>query len=299
MPTEKDPGFYYCHLCNCFGAISYRKLIDWSIFDADLANELLIHNSVVTGSVKYRKIQHGKAFRVYNDYIKNDQLSMEKKIYINNRLGTNLTDKDFMQLKIVINLNDLLERNHITTYTRDVGIVSDLDKAFVGFLSLDNGFVTLRKLDDRMVYKSIDSRYVNYRIFDKSDTSERFYVVPQVIDLLQPQRIKLHIAEGAFDILSIYLNVRKREPGIYATVSGSNYSSIISYFMIEKQLPNLEVHLYPDNDQKQWKMDRIIREYYPYQIPIYIHRNVAPNEKDFGVSPDRIKETVWKANNWV
>lgn len=299
MPTSSDYGWYYCHLCNCGGPLTHRKLLDWGIFDPDLANDLFLHGASIGNSYRYRKFGTGKIYNVINDVIKNDEISKKKITYVNNRLGTNLTPTDFMNLKLVVNLNDIIERNNIKTLTRDFNAVQDLDRAFVGFLSMDNGFVTLRKLDNQLVYKSVDSRYVNYRLFDKEDTSERFYVVPQTIDLLQPNRIKLHVAEGGFDILSIYLNVRKQEPGIYATVSGSNYSSVISYFMMEKMIPNLEVHLYPDNDQPKWKIDSIVRSYYPFQMPIYIHRNISPKEKDFGVSPDRIKETIVKANIWV
>lgn len=297
-PTQTEAGWFYCHKCNSSGALSHRKLLDWGIYDAEIANDLYIHNMTVGGSVKNSKLKVGKIYNVVNKGIRRDDLSVIKMNYINNRLGLNLQPIDFLNLKIVLNLNDLLEQNNIKKITRSFNIVQDLDRAFVGFLSMDNGFVTLRKLDDQKVYDSINTRYVNYRVFDKEDTSERFYVVPQAIDLLNPGRIKIHIAEGVFDILSIYLNVRKMEPGIYATVSGSNYSSIISYFMIEKMIPNLEVHLYPDNDQPTYKINKIVENYNPFRLPIYIHRNTSPKEKDFGVSPDRIVESIYKANIW-
>lgn len=299
LPTIKDPPLYFCHLCNSGGIVSYRKLIDWGIQDPDIANKLYTHNLSTANSTRYRKLGTGRIFNIINNYIKDDELTKAKMIYINNRLGQNLTPIDFLKLKIVLNLNDLLDSNNINNLTRQYNIVQDLDRAFVGFLSLDNGFVTMRKLDDQMVYDSVNYRYVNYRIFDKEDTSERFYVVPQAINLLQPGRIKLHVAEGVFDILSIYLNLRKGEPGIYSTVCGSNYSSIISYFMIEKCIPNLEIHLYPDNDQSDYKMNWIVKNYDPMRLPIYIHRNLSPKEKDFGVPLDRIKESVRKTNIWV
>lgn len=299
MPSQNGPGWFYCHKCNSSGILTHRKLLDWNIYDSDIANDLYIHNSSTLRSFKYGDLGCGKVYSIKNNIIRNDQLSLIKMDYINNRLGTKLTPTDFLNLKVVINLNDIIQQNNITKLTRSYNIVQDLDRAFVGFLSLDNGFVTLRKLDDQIVYDEINLRYVNYKLFDKQDTSERFYVVPQQIDLLQQDRIKIHIAEGVFDILSIYLNLRKGESGIYSTVSGSNYSSIISYFMIEKMIPNLEIHLYPDNDQPQWKMDNIIKKYNPMQVPIFIHRNLSPREKDFGVSIDRIQESVIKANYWI
>lgn len=299
MPTEKDPGLYYCHLCHSSGIVTHRKLLDWGCYDPELAEELYLHNQKVSGSTKYKKYSIGRSYHVTNSMIKNDDLSIAKMSYINNRLGTSLKPADFLSLKVVINLLDLLEENNITQLTRDYSIVEQLDRSFVGFLSLDNGFVTLRKTDDEPVYDAINMRYVNYKLFDKEDTSERFYVVPQAIDLLAPGRIKLHVAEGVFDVLSIYLNLRRGEPGIYASVSGSNYSSVISYFMMEKMIPNLEVHLYPDNDQPEYRINKIVRDFDSMRAPIYIHRNTAPGEKDFGVSLDRINEVVRKANMWV
>lgn len=298
MPTETDTGWFYCHKCNCHGAITHRKLLDWNIYDPGIAEDLYSHYLYIRGKNPIKFSTIGRVYNVVNRSIRTDDLTQIKMQYINNRLGTNMALKEFQDLKIVLNLNDFLNENKITKLTRNYNIVQDLDRAFVGFLSLDNGFVTLRKLDDQVVYETVNKRYVNYRVFDKEDTSERFYVVPQDIDLFTPNRIKLHIAEGAFDILSIYLNLRNREPGIYATVSGSNYSSVISYFMIEKKLPWLEVHLYPDNDKNNWIMKNIVRRYKPFQIPIYIHRNISPKEKDFGVSIDRIQETILDTSQW-
>lgn len=298
MPTEAYNGWFYCHKCNSKGALTHRKLLDWDIYEPNIAEQLYLHSIEVRGKGNSNIINEGRIYNVNNNFVRRDDLSLIKMQYINNRLGTKLTVKDFVDLKVVLNLNDFLHQNNITKLTRGYNIVQDLDRAFVGFLSLDNGFVTLRKLDDQKVYESVDKRYINYRVFSKEDTSERFYVVPQDINLLNPNRIKLHVAEGIFDILSIYLNLRNREEGIYATVSGSNYSSVISYFMIEKMLPWLEVHLYPDNDKNNWLMKKIIKSYKPFNIPIFIHRNLSPNEKDFGVSIDRIKETVIDTSLW-
>ena len=301
VPTDTDPALYYCHLCHSAGIVTHKKLIDWGCYDDEMATKLYQHNQKVMGSSKYKQYSPGAKYTLVNRGIRNDEISLEKIAYFNNRLGVNLTPREILDLKIVMNLGDLLAQNRISKLTRNANIVDQLDRSFMGFLSFDSAFVTLRKYDDREVYKTIDKRYVNYRLFDKQDTSERFYVIPQKVDLLQPGRIKLHIAEGAFDILSVYLNMRHRESGIYSSVSGSNYAGIISHFSIEEMIPNLEVHLYPDNDQygSDNNMNKIARDFNSLQIPMYVHRNMSPNEKDFGVTPDRIKESIRKINNWI
>ena len=41
-------------------------------------------------------------------------------------------------------------------------------------------------------------------------------------------------------------------------------------------------------------MEKIVNVVKPFCCPIYIHRNLYPGEKDFGVSMDKIREAVIK-----
>ena len=51
---------------------------------------------------------------------------------------------------------------------------------------------------------------------------------------------------------------------------------------------------YPDNDKygSNIVMNKVMKILRPTGSPIYIHRNQSYGEKDFGVSPDRIKESI-------
>ena len=299
IPTESEPSFYYCHKCNCSGVVTYKKLIEWGIYDEEISIRLTEHNRKVSNNKKYRKYDSRTIYTVRNDYITTDEMTNRKVVYFNNRLGTNFAFQDFLDLKIVLNLRDLLSRNNIRRYTRAENIVSDLDRAFIGFLSVDNAFVTLRKIGDDKVYQSIDKRYVNYRIFDKEDTSQRFYTVPTKVYTLSTEPLKLHISEGGFDIISIYHNLRNRENGVYTSISGCNYLSVIFHFLLLIKVPNLEIHIYPDNDKygSNERLRGIVSKILPLGFPTFIHRNNAPNEKDFGVSLDRIQEACYNARD--
>jgi hypothetical protein len=204
---------------------------------------------------------------------------------------------DMERLKIVLNLKDLLSSNDIQTYTRDKNVIDQLDKNFLGFISSDNAFLNLRRVcDEGVLYKKIDKRYINYAVIDKKDTNQRFYTVPTQINLNTTERIKIHIAEGPFDILSVYLNLRNREPGIYTCVAGNNYISVILYFLIELKIPYTELHFYPDND-RYGTLDRInyiVSKVPDKSLPVYLHINRKENEKDFGVPLSRIKESITK-----
>lgn len=294
--TEDEPSWYYCHKCHCSGLVTHKTLIEWGIYDENIAINLTDYNKKCSTKSKNSKYYDRSVYNLFNSKTIDNNISRIKLNYINNRLGYNFTYEELRKLKIVLNLNDILRQNNITKLTRDINIVNQLDINFLGFISIDNAFLNMRKLcDDGKVYQSIDKRYINYKIFDKFDTSERFYTIPTEIDLNIPERLKIHIAEGPFDILSIYKNLRHEERGIYTSVAGSNYSGLALYFLQMFKLPYVEFHFYPDNDKygSNDAMNRVANILRPIQAPIYIHRNLYPGEKDFGVSLSNIKESIY------
>ena len=296
IPWQNEgPSWYYCHKCNSSGIIDYKKLLEWDIYDQNIAVELQELNTRTLNGPKKSKYFNRTVYNIFHSFTRMDEKSEEKRQYICNRIGYNLSFDDLARLKIIVNLNDILAENHISKFTREPSIVNDLDREFIGFLSVDNAFLNMRRTcQEGLVYKSIDKRYVNYKIYDKQDTTQRFYSVPTRLNLNTPFRIPFHISEGPFDILSIYLNLRNQEPGIYTSVAGSNYIAIIMFFLIDLRIPNIELHLYPDNDKfgTDEKMWNIINKIPDHTIPVYVHRNMYPNEKDFGVPRENISERI-------
>ena len=293
IPENKDqPSLYHCMKCQASGMVTNRTLLDWNVYDDRVAEDLVVHNKNINPNIK-RQYSEDYIYNIRNNYISQDSLSITKLDYINNRLGTNLGLEDMERLKIVLNLGDLLKANNIQSITRHQNIVEQLDQSFIGFLSLDNAFLNMRRICDKgIVYKTIDKRYVNYSIFDKKNSKSRFYVIPNTIDAAQPERVKIHIAEGPFDILSIYENLRLREPGIYIAIGGSNYYGTILDIIYRYKLPYCEVHIYPDNDNpgSDKKMSFIRDKLNRRCITTTMHRNIMENEKDFGVPLSRIRE---------
>lgn len=293
---SNEPSLYNCFKCGCKGIVTHKTLIDWGIYDINIASELSELNKRLSKSERYKGYYEKEVYRLNNTLVTRDKLSEYKLKYINKRLGLSLTYEDLMRLKIILNISDLLECNNIRTYTRNINIVKDLDRYFMGFISIDNAFVNMRRvIDSKDIINSINKRYINYEVFNKVfSAKERFYTIPTAVNLETPNRIKLHVAEGPFDILSIYLNCRKGEEGIYTSVCGNRYNTVINYFISTYKLPNLEVHLYPDNDK--YGTDDYLRNMMSYCldpfIPVFVHRNIEPGEKDFGVSADKIKEQI-------
>ena len=296
LPTnDTTPSLYYCQLCHNSGVMTYQKLIEWDIFDDTVAIDLIQHNNNCSKYGNNIKYYHNHKYIIAYNTTTDNETTRIKLDYMNQRLGCQFTYEELRRLKIVLNLNDLLHDNYITHLTRNPQVVDQLDKNFLGFISIDNAFLNMRRLcDEGLVYSSIDKRYINYKLYDKFDTSERFYTIPTQVNLLSTDRVQIHVAEGPFDILSIYKNVRHEEPGIYTSIGGSNYKGIAMYFLEKYKIPYCDFHYYPDNDEygSMRKMKAIAKYLKPMNIKIYIHRNQSPGQKDFGVSPDLIDESI-------
>lgn len=298
--NQKEPSKYYCHKCGSHGYVDHMKLLSWGLFDKEIGNELYRYNRSIMHIRRNNKYFNQSTYLISNRNVTQDEKTEEKRRYISNRLGIDFSFSDLRELKICLNLLDLLNENkhQIERWTRDRNIINDLDREFIGFLSIDNAYLSMRRTcREGMVYKSIDERYINYKIFDKFSTEQRFYTIPTVIDLNKAKRVNLHVAEGPFDILSIYLNLRQREEGIYTSITGNNPLSVMLYFLTNISLPYVKIHYYVDND-KFGRMGRVrwIMSQLPYdmQRPIYIHRNMYENEKDFGVPLNHIKESIMR-----
>lgn len=294
IPKDDELPVYDCKKCPAHGVVTPTKLLEWGVTDVNFLTELTSYNKRVSGLSKNRMFRDNITFRVNHSYITDDKLSRYKLGYINKRLGVNLTLDDCKRLKIVLNLFDLFKVNKLQ-YTRNESIMEQLDYNFMGFLSIDNAFVNLRNLEiTKDIYEGINRRYINYNLFGKYDNSQRFYTLPGEINLYD--NVTLHIAEGSFDILSIYLNLPHNHTGndIFTSIGGNGYKGVIKYFITQMKLPKITVHIYADNDVERYKIVDVYRSLYPFCKTVYLHRNTFPGEKDFGVSKDNIKEVIEK-----
>lgn len=293
--VEGEPHFYNCFKCNEHGIFTAKTLRYFNEYNPEIAINLELYNRKIMNLPQNRKLMNElAAYRLYNDFVRDDALSRAKLQYINNRLGLNLSFKDCLDMNIVLNLFDLLNRNHIQSYTRHPNIMEELDQSFIGFLSTDKSFVTLRNLREGKVSKYVDKRYINYNIFNKANNSKRYYTIPTTIDTLSARPIEIHIAEGVFDILSIFYNLRgaNRNQAIYSTISGNNYLGQIKSLLLSYGFFNVIAHIYKDNDVPEYKILNLKNALKPIGIPVYIHWNGYAGEKDFGVKPSRINECV-------
>ena len=289
--SNNEPSYFYCQKCHTSGIVNTNKLIEWNIYDSNISLELASYNKKVLKLPQNLKYRDKIIYNINNYIINEDELSRYKLKRINDRLGINLSFKDAIEKKIIINLKNLLDSNRLQ-YTRNPNIINQLDANFIGFLSYDNAFINMRNLEIGEVYHTIDKRYVNYNVFNKYDNTTKFYIIPNNIDILKP--IRIHIAEGPFDILSILYNVNDGVLGndVYAAATGSSYKGILRFILINLKFINIEVHFYPDADIDNSKIISIKDELNLRYINFYIHRNAYPGEKDFGVRKDHIIDNI-------
>lgn len=295
IPQSSDElSFFNCYKCHSSGIVTNKTLIEWGIYDPNIGISITLHNKRIINNPKSRmQFSDDILYKLKYEYITIDDLSKYKLDYINSRLGLNFTFDDCIRHKIVINLDDILKQNNLSG-TRDPKVLDILDSSFIGFISVNNAFINMRKIVDKELPYGLNKRYINYSLFNKFDNTHRFYVVPTTYDLIKP--IRLHLSEGPFDNLGILYNLNNgiMDNDIYSNIGGSGYKGIIKYFINTLKLPNLEINYYPDAEIDQ----NILLDIYDALEPFHFPFNIIRNEigKDFGVRRDQMKPIMFKVN---
>lgn len=282
---------YNCFKCGNAGVLTPNKLRQIVEFSpADLLIDLSNFNKEKMRGIPY--LSRYKTVPLKFEFIEDTPLSQVKLGYINKRLGLRLTYEDLIQNKICLNLNNEILKPNKLASTRHPNVVRELNDFFIGFIGLNNCTVNLRNLNRGKTIKSIDKKYINYPLYEAIDNSRRFYTIPTQCNY-DTQRIRINIAEGAFDVNSIFYNLRNgnRQNEIYSSVGSKAYTSVIKMYMQDFGILNPEFHIYADNDVPDYEFNRVTNLLEPIGVGAYLHRNSFPNEKDYGVPIDKIKDS--------
>lgn len=300
--TPNGTIVYNCFKCQSNGVVDGKFLRNLGCYDAGLI-ELCQEQNIKSGVSNFID---SNTIRNYNSFHKLDGLQIiakdtpftkKKLAYLFNRLGYEFSIRDLINFKVVLNLKEFLDFNNIEIYTRHPNLIEQLDKFYLGFLSMDNRYVILRRLvPEGKVSKYIDSRYVNYDIFGgyknfKND-GIKTYAIPTSINTLYP--VNIHIAEGIFDIISIYMNVADRNNGLFVAINGKSYESVIKMILSRYGFINFNMHIYLDNDVSQREVSGIKPLISSFCSLLTFHRNSFEDQKDFGVRKEFIKDSIMK-----
>lgn len=292
--SQEDISLYQCKRCPNKGIISDELLRRIGCNDSNIMIEITKHNAEVMSLPKYKSLKKINIYPLRWNLIRKDPNNQFKLDYINRRIGYNFTIFDLAKVKIILNLYDVINVNQLEL-TRHQMVCNDLDKYFMGFISFDNSYCGLRKVTNKELHNAVNKRYINYSLVNKTDDRKNFYVVPTRIDILDPTPVKIHIAEGQFDTLSIYYNLNQCNDyqNIYMACGGKSYSQALEFILTESGIINYEIHFYPDRDvsDNEFYYD-VLRKVQLLPGNIYIHRNTFSGEKDFGVPRERIVDSV-------
>lgn len=292
--NSQELAVYDCKKCPSSGYVDDEFLRKYGVNDSSVLIEMTKHNNDVLKSPNYKRFANAKIFPLINDCIRKTNMNQFKLDYINNRIGSDFSFRDLLDLKIFLNLYDIINRNRLEL-TRHKNIVGQLDENFIGFISYDNSRANMRRCTNNEVYKSIDKRYVNYNIIEKL-SPKGFYIIPTVLNMLDPNPIRVHISEGPFDILSIFYNLNNcnNYQNIYCSCGGKGFLAAIEFILEELGIINFEIHIYPDQDQKQYEINNVINKCIKLRCPLYEHHNIYNGEKDYGVPMNKINDNVFR-----
>lgn len=295
VPQSADEvALYQCKKCSNHGIVDDIFLRQYGCEDSRILIDIVSHNNELKKNPKYSILRSMSIYPLRNTFISNQPWNTMKLSYINSRIGSNFAFEDLSKLKIFLNLYDVLNQNRLVT-TRHKMVTDALNEHFIGFISYDNSYCVMRKIDNSELYKTLNKRYINYNIINKFDSTKDFYVIPTTLDTLNPNPVRIHIAEGVFDILSIYYNLNRCNnfQNVYISASGKSYAQALKFILSETGIINYTVELYPDNDVPDVELNRLITQSIRMlACDIIIHRNNYPNEKDYGVPVSSIIDTI-------
>ena len=256
---ESEISMYHCKKCNRSGVVDDIFLRRYGCEDSRVLVEIATHLNKLKKQPQYMYLRENEKVYITNYSTilhKNDQIKLD---YLNSRIGSNFTRADLSSLKIFLNLEDVIRQNNLEL-TRDFRVVNSLSDNFIPNI----------------------------------DTSRNVYVIPTKLHIDRPELVSIHIAEGVFDVLSIFYNLNSgnSDQNVYMASLGKSYSQALEFILLETGIINYTVHFYPDNDISDHQFNNMIRPLKGLDTQIYAHRNMYPGEKDFGVKMELIKEEV-------
>ena len=195
--------------------------------------------------------------------------------YVHERLGEGFTYEDFERFKIVWDFS-LLSKYITSERTKNL-LPSNRDS--ISFIMDDRSLIMTRFFHEE------EKRWRKYDIYPSED--KHLYTIKSVIDIFTSETITVHIAEGIFDILSIYKNFSGQND-VYIACLGADYESGITYAVQHGILgKNVSIRIYLDGNIKLSIMRKRCRKYAWLFKEILFFENAKSN--DFGTTPDRIE----------
>lgn len=287
---DKDEvPIYHCYRCEVGGVFKYDTMKMLEIYDTTLGVNLGRYNKNAMKGAKFKKYEdRDRKTLILPNYNRSEFSNLEevKVRYIEKRLGITLSSEDLQKYKVVVDLNNVLAYNNIRKKTYKDYTMDILSNYFIGFSNATNDFIHLRNVLPKM--HKLDRRYFIYNIHSTEETTNKFYIIPNKIDIFKT--VDVILTEGIFDILGVYNHVYDCDDDnkLYCAVCGSGFLTAIRY-LVKKGIVNFNLKIYSDNEKNRGpnfykKLKRDIRAFYDGKIELYYN----DLSKDCGVTKDMI-----------
>ena len=283
-----DPLLYRCFKCENSGLFTLETLHDLGLgYDKEISSSLtkLIYRSCKVNKITALKTEE---YSIFQPNLNRD-LTLEKIRYLQNRLGAEITIDDLMKFSCVINADEFYIANKIPV--KDPNYIKFLTQNYIGFLSKNKNCITFRCIRDT---NSKMKRYVKEKLNEKNLDPNTYFSIPNSINILYTNDINIRIAEGTFDILSVFYNLNhcNLENNFYYANCGFGYQTVLRNVIKMGLNTGINLHIYADNDKSDKSILKQIDDCQPWLKTITFHRNGRPSEKDFGVPLSRIIDTT-------
>lgn len=288
------PFKFYCQKCNVAGVFNNSVMNGMlKLFDNKISDFL---DSSYNNYKKSLNIKYGDSF---NNYFNTKELIFKPKSigkiednkikYFNDRMGLILDEKDLERYRIILNIEDFLKKNEIDSskfnkFTQ--GKIKELNKTSIMFLLYDKNMICCRNITNK------GERYYNLTLFDSNidGISKKFYSIENKLEL-NNSIFNINITEGNFDIIGVFNHIYNKEihsNDLFLSANGKGYKFLLNYIM-KLGILNANINIYSDKDVKlgyyeKFKDSLLLTKFNGMNI----YYNRYKNEKDFGVSKDRI-----------
>lgn len=264
-----EPLLYICFLCNSKGRIN-KWFLDKLGASPKVSKSLqeTTYNRLPSIKTSDVEILTGKPI-----------MNSPQVEYIERRLGHGFIEEDYDRMKIVWDMN------LVSQYIRDQKTKNTLpnNRDSISFISDDKTAMLSRTFLDS---SKLGHQWRKIRILSTSTHS--YYAIKTQIDLFSKDLLYVNIAEGIFDILSVFKNFNDGANSVFFAALGSDYISTLEYIIAKGFIgTNVIVKIYIDQGIREKELFNNLKKFKWMFNTIYVYKNVMG--KDVGERLETIK----------
>lgn len=283
-PNDNLPIVYNCFKCPAHGVLKYDDLELLGVEDVSFKQDM---QSLNKSADKFSSYDY-QVKDLFFEYKIPEINGIKKIVYIEDRLGIQLSNDDIKNTKIITSLKDFLLLNDINYVTCKPNFAKLLDRDYVGFLNNNNSYILFRDITN-----SNKISWFKYPITNESKGQRNFYSISSEIDLYTKDKITINLSEGIMDCLSIAYNIHenKLDNSLNIAICGKFYVNVIKYLIGMGFVGNnICMNIYSDNDHTDDTSIEYYRKVFKRFSFLFGELNVYYNmlSKDCGVPKNNI-----------